>query len=712
MGALIATLRDDFVDNATAAAWDASTLGSATVAETSGEARFTLPSSGGVGPHIARYTSHSTYDLTAGSFYINIDTMVATGVAATAFFQLYLSGTNILQWIQVSGTLYARTIIAGVSTDRYSAAWNASTYKYLRIRESGGNILWDSSTNGTSWTNRATLATPFTITDLTVDFGTTCGNVASPGSFRLEDVNLILPALATNWRWQQAVWPFFERNKNTTIAIDAAGTAQGYLVTADGVDVNGDPSGNVRYWSGPADGGRVLTEQPSQAAAEAMAVDLPLDGRFDLATQIEARCYRLYDRSVDGSAYTIREFYPRRLVQADDIEAESIRALHIASASITGDRIVAGTITADLITVDELAALAIDTGSLDITGVISIGSAGGIYQGTGTFASPTTGLKLYNSGGVGRLAGYNATVEQVAIDTDGKLKAGAGVVVLDATGVTITSPTFTYNMTNLSPVIVPKVNAIEWTETTADQAASIAGSTDGQLLARGDRITLATPIPTTDINYGLDLRVNGANSIYCDTFGVRAPNAILDNALLVTADFTSETNNIVVINAALNVGTATGAVYGGIKATIADAGTTNTSPSLYLGHNTSGTPGVDFGADIVVTLDTTTTADTLASIIRTGWDTATHASRKGHVQHYVYDTGPRLALEIAASGSAPMAGFLGAAPVVRQVLGAAAPAGGVGTAAGGWSSAANRDAAITLLNAIRTALINNGLCSA
>lgn len=39
----------------------------------------------------------------------------------------------------------------------------------------------------------------------------------------------------------------------------------------------------------------------------------------------------------------------------------------------------------------------------------------------------------------------------------------------------------------------------------------------------------------------------------------------------------------------------------------------------------------------------------------------------------------------------------------------AAPAGGVGTVAGGYDTAVNRDAAITLLNTIRTALIGVGI---
>lgn len=42
-------------------------------------------------------------------------------------------------------------------------------------------------------------------------------------------------------------------------------------------------------------------------------------------------------------------------------------------------------------------------------------------------------------------------------------------------------------------------------------------------------------------------------------------------------------------------------------------------------------------------------------------------------------------------------------------VGIAAPAGGVGTSAGGYDTAANRDSMIALVNNIRTALINNGI---
>jgi len=56
-------------------------------------------------------------------------------------------------------------------------------------------------------------------------------------------------------------------------------------------------------------------------------------------------------------------------------------------------------------------------------------------------------------------------------------------------------------------------------------------------------------------------------------------------------------------------------------------------------------------------------------------------------------------------------GFHGSTPVAQR-SGAAqqvAPAGGTGVAAGAWSSAADRDTTINLLNEIRLVLVNSGL---
>ncbi len=80
-------------------------------------------------------------------------------------------------------------------------------------------------------------------------------------------------------------------------------------------------------------------------------------------------------------------------------------------------------------------------GALSISGVLSIGTSGGLYQGTGTFAVPTTGLKMWNSGGIGTLATYSGGTLQVSLNTSGQLTAGAGNVTMDSNGVSILSPT-------------------------------------------------------------------------------------------------------------------------------------------------------------------------------------------------------------------------------------------------------------------------------
>jgi hypothetical protein len=422
----IALLRDDFTNNTQDPVWASSSVtGSATKAETGGQAILTLPSAT-AGSHLAAYTTSGTYDLTGDSFYFNIGTMVATGVAATAYFQLYVvaDGTSQLLWRQVSNVITARYITtAGVDTQVYTAAWSAATYKYLRIRESAGTIFWDSSTNGTTWTNRASVANPFGVTALYVQFAAACGNVASPGSLRLDDVNLILPAPSSTWRETTADWSITNRLRPVTLASD--GGKQGVLVTADTMDSSRVLGGTLRYFGGPigstSGGYLALTEYASLALAQASPFQVPIDGRVDLPAMVDARYMRLYHRSTDASAHTVYEFVPRRIVQAEDIEAESIKAINIS----------AGAVTADKIFVLTLAAITANIGGLNID------TGGYLWQGTGTAASPTTGLKIFNSGGVGKLSTYNTGVEQVTLDTDGKLKAGAGKAVLDANGITI-----------------------------------------------------------------------------------------------------------------------------------------------------------------------------------------------------------------------------------------------------------------------------------
>jgi hypothetical protein len=243
-----------------------------------------------------------------------------------------------------------------------------------------------------------------------------------------------LPALATNWNWTNKVWSQRHRFRNITLA---ATGGRAYVAIADDVNPDGTLL-NPRYYSGPADAGRILILQACQAAAQAMAVNLPTDSRFELPVSDEGRIVRLYHRSISGATYVLREDYGRRIVEADDIVGETFRGL-----LFEGHQFIC----------EQLSALTASMGSLHMDGVIDIAADGGIYQGTGTFASPTTGLKISNSGGVGKLSTYNAAVEQVKLDTDGRLKAGAGNVVIDADGIQILCGSAGFNTINWNDAV-------------------------------------------------------------------------------------------------------------------------------------------------------------------------------------------------------------------------------------------------------------------
>ena len=76
-------------------------------------------------------------------------------------------------------------------------------------------------------------------------------------------------------------------------------------------------------------------------------------------------------------------------------------------------------------------------GASYFAGVMTIDTNGEIRQGTGTLGSNYTGLRIWRDSGIGRIGGYNSNSLQWYANTDGKLYAGGGNVMLDATGLTL-----------------------------------------------------------------------------------------------------------------------------------------------------------------------------------------------------------------------------------------------------------------------------------
>jgi hypothetical protein len=98
-------------------------------------------------------------------------------------------------------------------------------------------------------------------------------------------------------------------------------------------------------------------------------------------------------------------------------------------------------------------------GNSYFAGVMTIGAGGEIRQGTGTLGSTFTGLRLWRDSNVGRIGGYNNNTLQWYGDTVGNFVAGAGYVLLNASGIrqTVANVKSASTEPSLTP-IAPAIN--------------------------------------------------------------------------------------------------------------------------------------------------------------------------------------------------------------------------------------------------------------
>jgi hypothetical protein len=396
--------------------------------------------------------------------------------------------------------------------------------------------------------------------------------------------------------------------------------------------------------------GRTLTAVASEAAAQAAAIALPTSAgvmRWELPAMVEARYIKLGHKNTSAVAYTVYEFYPRRLIEGDDIRGESITALNIKASSITADRM----------SVTQLSALAADMGTI---------TAGTITGATIQTASSGERIVMNSS----TLTSYDASsVAQVTIagGSGGKLSAGAGAVTLDSTGIAFTVPT-----------AFADANMLKWRIGTANiggmYVLDIGGAQQQTWLLHNSQTTRTALMTIQTQAFGSSKSSQillSAQSLSYGTVEIQLNATAAGKAIVLDATSISVTGG-------LNVGsTATGAANGEVVASgqftaaLSDSGTTTVPVGMNLKHTSSGTPAAGFGVSQKMQLKSSTTADQDASQVNTVWATATHASRAARVEHYIYDSGgARLFLAGEASGSAAKIGFLGAAPVVRQLGGA------------------------------------------
>ncbi|NUP15372.1 MAG: hypothetical protein HOZ81_04570 [Streptomyces sp.] len=159
----LSTLIDNFNDSAIGANWGNSYGG---VSESGGKAHVPCTTS------YAGYQTAYSWTLAGASFYVAVTTVPAASTATEAYASVFVNhpdiatnGTRVGFVINtVTGQLRCKSDVGYFDAAAVDITYSAVTHKFLRLRETGGNVYWDTSPDGSTWTNRRTLATPAWVT--------------------------------------------------------------------------------------------------------------------------------------------------------------------------------------------------------------------------------------------------------------------------------------------------------------------------------------------------------------------------------------------------------------------------------------------------------------------------------------------------------------------------------------------------------------------
>ncbi|MFB7672928.1 hypothetical protein ACFC26_16120 [Kitasatospora purpeofusca] len=152
----IGLLVDNFDDNTVSPALWPGSYG--TYQEAGGRARVACDTG------FNAYKSATSWTLTGSSFYLRVYPPAAAGAATatcTAFITSTTAGDDAGFLVDTAGNamgLYLRSGFADAGA--VFLTYSATAHAWLRLRESGGTLYWDTSPDGTTWTNRRTAATP------------------------------------------------------------------------------------------------------------------------------------------------------------------------------------------------------------------------------------------------------------------------------------------------------------------------------------------------------------------------------------------------------------------------------------------------------------------------------------------------------------------------------------------------------------------------
>jgi hypothetical protein len=164
----LSSLVDNFNDGVIGPDWGNSYGG---VSESGGKAH--VPCTTG----FAGYQTAYSWTLAGAAFYVAVTAVPAASTATEAYASVFVNAPGIgtsggplygyrIGFVinTVTGLLRCKNDQGYFDAGAVNITYSATDHKFLRLREDGTNVYWDTSPDGTTWTNRRTLATPAWVT--------------------------------------------------------------------------------------------------------------------------------------------------------------------------------------------------------------------------------------------------------------------------------------------------------------------------------------------------------------------------------------------------------------------------------------------------------------------------------------------------------------------------------------------------------------------
>jgi hypothetical protein len=159
-------LTDDFSGAARGRGWNAWANGTGSHAQVAGE----LVIEHGPGSGEAAYYSAQLFDLTGAEALVEVPA-VAAQTTSYVFFRLEIDGGHGVELLVSDGSLRARYELGYSTQTLHNTPFDVALHRWWKIREEGGIIHWESSSDGIRWKELAQLAAPIDVTALEVILG-------------------------------------------------------------------------------------------------------------------------------------------------------------------------------------------------------------------------------------------------------------------------------------------------------------------------------------------------------------------------------------------------------------------------------------------------------------------------------------------------------------------------------------------------------------